>query len=171
MHVGDLARDQRGIRHGRDPQRHVDPLVDEVDIAILQPQVERHLGVFLDIVVDGRRQRRLPEIARRRNPQQAARLGRLVGDRRIEVIELLQQCAGFAIIGLACLGEAQLARGAVHQPHAQIIFEVGHIFAEQRLGASMLPRCSGKPAGIKDLNESADAGKVLRHDCPFTLAT
>jgi hypothetical protein len=32
----------------------------------------------------------------------------------------------------------------------------------------MLPRSSRKPAGIKDLNESADSGEVLRHGAPFT---
>jgi hypothetical protein len=35
----------------------------------------------------------------------------------------------------------------------------------------MLARGSRKATRIKDLNESTDAGEILRHGTPFTLAT
>jgi hypothetical protein len=105
------------------------------------------------------------------NADEAARFGRLVRDGGIEIVELLQQRAGFAVVRLARLRQAQLARRAVHQPHSEIILEVGHILAEQCLGASMLARCRRKTTGIEDLNEGTDAGEILRHGTPFTLAT
>ena len=162
-HVCDLPRDKRGIRHRGDTQRHIDPLIDKIDISILEPQIEVHIREFLQELEDGRRQRPFAEIAWRRNAQQAARRCRLIGNRGVEIVELLQQLAGFAVIGLARLGQRQLAGRPVHQPHAEIVLEIGHVFAEQRLRPPILPGRRGKPAGVKHLHEGPDAREILCH--------
>ena len=165
-HIGDLAGDERGIGQRRYTQRHVDPFIDEVDIAVLQSEIEGHFRVFEHELKDGRRQGSLAEIARRRHPQQPARRGRLIRNRGIEIIELLQQLARLAIIRLPRLGQRQLARCAVHQAHPEIVLEVGNIFRQQCLGAPVLSGRGRKPTGIEHLHEGTDAGQVLGHLTP-----
>ena len=80
-----------------------------------------------------------------------------------EIVELLQQQARLAVIGLAGFGEAELAGGPVHQPDAEIVLEVGDIFRQQRLGAPVLPRRGREPASIEHLHEGPDTGEVLAH--------
>ena len=105
------------------------PFVDEVDEAVLEPQIDRDHRVLGDEGEDRRRQRRLAQIARRRDPHQPARLGGLVGDRGVEIVELLQQLAGLAVIGLARLGEASLRVVRFISRTPEIVLEVGDILA------------------------------------------
>ena len=164
LRVADLARDQRRVLRRADPEREIDPLFDEIDEPILQPEIERHLCVRHQKFENRRRKDHLPEIARCRDPQQPARCLRLVEDRRIELVELRQHLARLAVVRLPRLRQAELACRAVHQPHAQIILEVGDVFAQQRLRPPVLPRRRGKSARVEDLNEGADAGEVLQHE-------
>ena len=77
-----------------------------------------------------------------------------------EIVDLLQDFGGGAVIGVAGLGQRKLPGRAIEQQRAELVLQFAHIFGQQRLGAPDRAGGGGKSFGIDDIDEGAYAGQV-----------
>ncbi len=91
--VRELARDQAGVLHFRDAHRDVESLVDQVDEAIVQPEVQLDGRIGGGEGEDAASERPVAEGAGRRDTQQPRRLAVAVAHHVLEVVHPLQDLA------------------------------------------------------------------------------
>ena len=115
----DAPRDQRLGGRRADPDREVEALLDEVDHAIGELDVETKLRMLRPERRDRRRDMPLPERGRAGELQRAARCERACGDRSLGLFEIGQQLHGPLVERLAALGQRELAGRAIEQPHVR----------------------------------------------------
>ncbi|MNV83545.1 hypothetical protein D3C71_1773590 [compost metagenome] len=109
------------------------------------------------------------KIGRCGHPHQAA--GLLVA--RCQVLARVHQAidsAGAAVIkGLPRSGERQVAGGALHQPGAQLCFQVLHAAAEGVGWHAQAARCLGKAAIAHHLHKGGHVVEVQHGDIPYEI--
>ena len=85
-HVADRRADSVEIGKRADPQGDVDPLVDEVDVAVVQHQLDLDAGMRVEEARDDRRDVAAAELHRRGDAQQPAHRRVARADRRRLVV-------------------------------------------------------------------------------------
>ena len=128
---GEAADDQARIGRRRQPDRDVESLVDHVDGALAHRQIDLHFGIggekFGD---DGRNV--LHDMGGGIDAQRAARRRLLGAGDVVGLFDVGKDLNAAVVIGLADLGEADLARGALKQPRAEPVFERLDMVAHHR---------------------------------------
>ena len=120
-HMADRPRRQGGIGQRADAQCHIDALVDQVEVAVAQHQLDLHAVMGVEEARDDRRDVAAAELHRRGDAQQALhrRVGRtrgrglVVGDQRPRPV--VERAAGLA--------GRQPARRAIDQAEADAVLE------------------------------------------------
>ena len=120
----DAAPLQRRILRLAQKERQVDPVRDDVDIAVRQPQPDFDAGIFVAEPRHQGRDQPPPQPQRRRDPQGAMRIARKPRNDRLGLVQGLDHPARAVIEGAPHLGRDQLAGGAVQQPHAEARLEI-----------------------------------------------
>ena len=131
-HLAQRPHDQRWRRIRRRAQRHVVPFLDQIDEAVLQPQVDQHFRIALPV-----RDENIGELARREPAgrghfQHALRMRRLRADRGFRRLQDVERLTALLVVHAAGFGEAQVARRPVEQAHAQLAFEIRDVLARHR---------------------------------------
>jgi hypothetical protein len=122
---GQPARHQpRVVQLGTQPQRHIETFADRIEQAVFHHQVQRQLRMLLQEAWQQRRQRAQRERLRRIDAQAPGHVATLFGDAAFQCVQLVEQAAAFAVIGVAGLGQAHAACGPLQQHHAQVGFSV-----------------------------------------------
>ncbi|MCY1549303.1 hypothetical protein D9M68_854650 [compost metagenome] len=93
--------------------------------------------------------------------QGAARFALHLGHRVGRGLGRFAQRLAMAQIGLADLGERELARGALQQAHTELRFQPGHAARQPRLGQAQRPASSREAAALHDLGEQEHVVQVL----------
>ena len=78
----------------------------------------------------------------RNDRERALGLVVLATDRRVLLLDLIEQALRELEVALALLGEADGASGAVDQPYAELALELGDVARDQRAGDA---RASARP--------------------------
>ena len=105
----------------------------QVQLVILQDEMELHLRVEVDELVDARRQPRRAEPDGGGHPQHAGGQVAGIGQPRLYGVELHHHLAGGAEQVLALLGQHQTAGMPVEQRHPEFLLERRHLPAHRRL--------------------------------------
>ena len=107
-----------------DADRGIEPLLDQVDRPVEQHQPRRHVGKGAQELGHDRQHMQPPEQHRRRDGELAARRAPLPGRRLLDLGQVREHAPRAAEEALAHVGQADRARGAVEQPHAEARLEV-----------------------------------------------
>jgi hypothetical protein len=86
-------RDHRGVRQLADPQGHIDPLLDEVGVAVQQDQIHRNGRIGFKIGVDNRPQDFLAADRRSGDRQSAARSRAFIQDAQVRLLQIDQDAS------------------------------------------------------------------------------
>jgi hypothetical protein len=145
-----VALDELGLARRRHADGHVGLAHAEVELAVVEHQVEAHVGIELEELLDARRQ-----------PQRAQRHGRGHLEQPFGPIlafaelglghrQLGEDVVGRAVEQLALLGEDEAAGMAVEEGDAEALLERAHLPAHRRLGE--VQRLAGvrEAAGLGD---------------------
>ena len=129
---GQLAGDQARVQVIAGANRQIDAFIHQIDRAIEHLQVDTDLRVKPHIVGDGRRQLRLAERGADADAQQPpwCITGHIHGG--LHVVGQFQQLPTARQGFIAGGGQAQLARGAVHQACPHPFFKFGQIARNHR---------------------------------------
>ena len=154
-----LARHQRGGRRRAEAQRDVEALAHQVAELVARDELERELRMPLDEAVDVRRQQQPRGEGVDVDAQPALHRARGAAGARHRVLDAEHQRIDAGVELAALVGQAQRARGAVEQPHADARLEPrdGPAHARGR-DAQRIGRL-GEAAAVDDGGEHADVGK------------
>jgi len=121
-----LARDQRRVARLADLDGNVDALLQRIDITRGQLHLRTDLRVLAHEFAQHPAQKQLAKPDGRADPQQAGRRLLQLHHRLLGLGEVEHDLPAALVIGLPHLGQAQLARGAVEQAHAQPCLQLLH---------------------------------------------
>ena len=132
-HIAQFATDQRRVGQLTDAQRDIKPLLNRINLLAGHPHIELYCRMRLLKTRDQGPHRRHHQGLRQRDPQRALRLfacrrrgcSRLLGD-VLEVFAVFMKT-------FARLGQAQPVRRAIHQLHAELLFQHGNVTTHHRL--------------------------------------
>ena len=157
--VADRPHDQAGRGLVGDPQRQVERLPRQVDLAVRQVQVEDDLRIALPIAGQ-----QAGEIAGgapdgRGEPQRPARFFVALPQGGGGAVEGVERIAAVLEVDGARLGEADVPAAAVQQPGAHLPLEVGHVLARHGRRDVHALGCGGEAAAFRDMPEDPQAGQ------------
>ncbi len=124
---GQAPGDQIRIKIIAGANRQIDAFIDQIHRAVEHLQIDTHAGVKPDVRRDRIGQLRLAKRGADADPQQSAR--RVIGfaDGGLHVVRQVDHLPAAREDFTAGGGQAQLARGAVHQPRANPVFQLRQI--------------------------------------------
>ena len=128
----DPPRHQARIRQGADAQRHVEAVVDQVDEAVVEREIDVDLRKAGEEFRQRRREVQEAEAHRRADLEPPARARLKLAERAVGVVEIGENAAHPLEIGAAGLGQVQRARGAVEEPRAELGLERPDVSADRR---------------------------------------
>ncbi len=147
--------------HRADAHRRVESLVDQVDHAIRQLELELHRRVLAHELRDGGREVLGAERHGSGQAQRAARNGGAFRRGRLRFLEVGEELDRPLVKRAPGLRQRDPARRAVEKAHAELRLEVGH---EPRHGRHRHPeprRSPGEAAGLDDASERCDRVKSI----------
>jgi len=148
----DLAGDQAPVGQVAEADGQVDAVAHEIGAAVGQLQLYLDAGMAAVEQRDGRRDVAAPEAQRRVHLQQAARLGLPAGDQAVQFVEIAEDAARVLQVELAFGGQADAARAAPQQPHAQPALQLRQPLADGRRRHAQLARRAGHAARAHQLD-------------------
>ncbi|GCC47396.1 hypothetical protein chiPu_0031598, partial [Chiloscyllium punctatum] len=157
---GDAAHDQAGIRRRQHAHREIVVLVDQVDIALADREVDLDLRIGRQ-ELDDRGRQELRQMGVGVDAQRAARHRLQCAGDVVGLLDVGEDMDAAVVIGLADLGEADLARGAVEQSGTEAIFQRLHVVAHHCRGHVELAAGRGEAAGINDPDERGQTGQAI----------
>jgi hypothetical protein len=161
------ARRQSFIRQGAEADRQIETVFDQVDRAV------GHLHLHLDLRVaprelgDDRRDSRAAETERGVQAQQALGRSAAADDRILHLTDTGQDSRRVREVGFALIGQADAARGAVDQAHAQARFQLRQALCGGRRGQVERARSRSQRAVTRDQHEEIHLGGCV----PLGLGT
>ena len=153
-----------------DPHGSVEALVDEIDEAVGQLDVESHLRIPRHEFGD--RDREMPR-AERDAAGQAQRAARDHGPGaggRLRFLEIREQQHGALVERAADLGQRQRARRAIEQPCVEMRLELGHVARDRRHGDAEAVGRPREASRFDDFNEGLDRMKSIHTRRPSARA-
>ena len=123
-HAADLAGDQVRLWQRADAHGQVEAVLDQVHLAVAERNIELHLRVGLRVGADDRREPVLAVRERDRHPQHALRRARHVASHLLGFLHVMHDLHAAIIKGAPRFRQAQAPGGAVHQPRAQVLFQL-----------------------------------------------
>ena len=136
--IHDAAHAQRRILDDAKAEGKVDAFLEDVDIVVRQAQAHLDVGILLVKIGDAGRDEPAAEAKRRGHADDALGLAGNRGDRRLRILDRLDDAPGAAIEDLAVLGRRQLPGRAVEKPHAEIFLQLLHAVARHRRGYAQI---------------------------------
>jgi hypothetical protein len=115
--------DEAGIPQVCDAHREIEAFSDDIDEGVGQDQLDADHRVGVEERLEMRRDVQPPERGRRRDPQRAARLAGAAGHPGFGFLDRAEDRHHAFVEALACLGQRELARGALEQAHAQPVLQ------------------------------------------------
>ena len=149
-------------------QRRIVSLFNQVNLPVLEVPIRTNHR----IAREERRQQRhnVRDAERRRHAdfQHAGRLAAIVRDGRDRCLQRIQIAADFHEKALACLGQRELARRALEQPHAEIAFQQRNVPADRGGRQRKTPRGRGEAARFGAADKRLEVGEgfhpeILKH--------
>jgi hypothetical protein len=147
-HEAHPRRHQAAVGQRADPHRHVDVRVDQVDVAVGERESHVDLRVAGQALDHDRQHVQAAEGDRCGHDQLAAGRGVFPGRGPLGLGHLLQDAPAGRHIGLAGVGERQLAGGAHQQPRAEPRFQLGNLAADCRQRRAEPASRSGETAAL-----------------------
>jgi hypothetical protein len=153
---------QRAVLDGRaHAQRDVDALLDQVDRPVDHPHVDAHRRVERHELRHQLRQAAVRHGHRHAQAHQPAGLGLHLRHRLGRGLRRVAHGGGVAQVDFAGRRERQPPRAALHQLHAQALFQVGHAPRQARLGNAQRPAGGRKAAALGHFGEKNHVVEVL----------
>jgi hypothetical protein len=149
-HLADVARNQRRIRQVTDPHRQVDALFHQVDHAIRQPQVDRDLGIALQIGRHDRADMKPSKAVRGGHHQPPARFCPFALGRDFGLLDVGEDPAGALQIACADVGQGDRPRGPLQQAGAETLLQRRDQPRHARRRQPEFARGRGKPLQVGD---------------------
>ena len=160
----EAAGDQRRVDQRPGAQRQIEPLRDKVDPPGRQNHIDLHLRVASQEFgeqVGGE----AGVVAAGGEPDRAGDLVAEIGDRGAGVRQAVQRRPGPLEVEAPRLGQHQLARAPLQQPHAQRRLQCAHPAADRRLRQPQLPRGGGEAAALHHPHEGGHLVQVEAVRC------
>ncbi len=151
-----LDADQAGVGQFADADGAVDALVHQVDQAVGEVEVDRHLGVGIEELHDQRRDVPAAEAGRRGEAQMAARLDAAQAHRRLGIAEFAQYALAILEVGAALEGQRHAPRRAQQQLDAEARFQRIQAAAHHPRRHALGGRGGGQAAAVGHGNEGFD---------------
>ena len=160
---GQAPRHQRAVGQVADPDRHVDPLLHQVQEAVGEVHVDHQARMAAQEFRQRGGDGDPPEKCRYRHPQEPRRC-RGAGKCGPRLLQVAQDAAGIGQEGLPLWCQGQAPRRPVHQPGPQILFQRGQARAGGGRREVQVPPRLGQAAGMGGSHEQ---GKIAGlHDAP-----
>ena len=150
-----------------DPDREIDPFLDQVDERVGHAEIDPERRIAGQELGQGRGDVQAAERHRRAQAEHAARLGLELRDREPGVVDLGQDPLAALVIEPPGLGQAELARGAVEQAHAELVLERADAARHRRGRQAQTARGRGEAAAFDHLGEQAHAGEGVHLEPPY----
>lgn len=148
-HAADLAGDEVGLRHRTNPDRQVEAVLDQIDLAVAERNIQLHLRVGLGVGADDRGKLVLPVRQRDRYLEHALGHARHVAGDAFGLVDIHHDL-GAALIELAAgFSEAEPARRAIEQARAEMFFQLLNLLGSHRPGNIQLA-CGCREAAALD---------------------
>jgi len=159
--LGDTARGHVGIRHRPHAQRHIDALVDQVHMSIVEHQLDLEVRVF------GEERRQFgndvepPEADRRRHTKLAGETAGAAARGQHGLVGFLDRPLRPLIENAASLGRDHAARRTQQQTDSQPVLKLDDSLRNGRLSDTLRPRHRRKRAGVDDTHEELQSRKPV----------
>ncbi len=163
-HMAHRPRRQRRIGKRTDARRHVDALLDQVDVAVVQQQLDLHARVGIEELRDERRDVAAAELDRRGHAQQTTHR-RLAGARSRGLI-VLHEGSRLVVERPAGLGGRKAARRAIDQPDADTVFQGRERASHGRWRAPQSRGGAHQAALLDDAHEDAELVQTVHRILP-----
>ena len=144
-----------------DAHRDVEALVDEIDDAVGQLDVEAHVGMALGEFGDRGREIVRAEGDAAGEAQRAARHDSSGAGRRFGLVEIGEELYAALVKGAAGLGERKAAGRAVEQARAEVRLELGHVPRHRRHRHAEPVGGAREAAGLDDPGEGIDGVEAV----------
>src|SRR5258706_15132578 len=153
-HVADLAADQVRVLQIADAKCQVETFFNRIDLETRYPHVELHRGMDLLKARNKTPDRRDDQRLRQSYSQQPLRLFARRGGKRGGLPGDVFEVLAIEIKALACLGQTQTVRRAIHELHVERFFEYRYVPADHRLRQIQPRRRLGEAARLHDRREA-----------------
>ena len=163
------AGDQSGVRERTYPKRRLHVLVDQVDEAIGQEEVDFDLGMVAHVAGDHRGETMRAECHGRADAQATVRLGAACAGERVSRFNLRQHDAAAFVVGATRLGQALAPGRAVEQAHTELRLQRGDVAGDHLRREAERARCGGEGACVGGCDEHGHAGEPIQH-CVCSVA-
>ena len=157
----DASRHERPLPRCSDTDGEIEPLVDEVDRAIGEIEVECKLRVRGRECGDRRSEMELAKRHATGQAQRPPRHDRRRAHGRFGLLEVGEQLDAALVKCLASLGEGQPPGGAVEQSHVEMLLELGDLPRDRRRRQAQALGRPRKAAQFHDLDEGVGGGETV----------
>ena len=166
LDLADPARHERGVHQRAQADAQVGALLDQVDHAVGDGELDLHLGVARKEVRQRRRELVHAERGADVHAQQPARLGAEARDLVLRLGDVGEDALAAMEIGLALGCQGEPARRAIEQAHAEAVLQARHQLGDRRGREAEVARGDGKAA---QLDRAHEGGHIARatHLCRF----
>ncbi len=151
LHLADALGHQGRIAQHADPDRAVDAFADQVDEAIARADAHVQHRVQLQEFGQARNELAARQLLRHVDPD-GARAG--AGEQAIHVVQLAQKAGAALQVNSALDRQADLARGALEQPRAQVLLDAVDRIGDRRAWQAELFRSLRKALALRDSLEN-----------------
>ena len=158
--IRDLSDAQVAVLGLAQEERQVQPFGRQVDLPVRQAQTQADLGVVGQELRHQRRDQPPPDAQGGRHVKRSAQVLGDIGDLRLGGFDGGQDLGRAAIEGLPLFRGRQAARGALEQPHAQVILKLGNPRRRHRRRDPQIAPRGGHAAQFIDTNEGADIVEI-----------
>src|SRR5690606_31498252 len=154
----DAPRDEAGVSEVGDAQRDIDALLQKIDGAVAQGEIDGYVGITRQERRQDRTDMADPEGHRRADAQPAA--GRSSGAAHLTfgLGHVIQDARAPLIIGSSRLREAEAPRGPVEEAYAQPLLKPRYLLARRSTGNTKVARRRRKSFEFDDPPEDPHGG-------------
>src|SRR5690606_10932471 len=100
---------------------------------------------------------------RRGEAQPATRAALQLADRILRLVQFVGDALAVVEVDVACLGQAQLASGAVQELRAEACLQVLHLAADRGLGEAQCTCCADEAAVLDHFHEDQGVVEIAGH--------
>ncbi len=137
-----------------DPDREIDAVLDEVDHAVGQPEVDADVAVALQVGGHHAADMQPAEADRRRDDELPLRPGALARDGVLRLPDIGQDPPRALQVARAGVGQRHLPRGPLQQPRAETVLQRGNQPRDARRRQAKPARRGGKTPQVGHGDES-----------------
>ncbi len=140
--------------------RHIDALVDQIDDAVVEIEIELDLGIEADEARhDG--QKKMIADQRQAEAQPAARGGDGSGERSLRILEIVKHTAAALVKQPPLLRQPYAARRALEEPHADLPLQRRHGLADVSRRQAKHASGGDEAAEIGGFHEGRQAAELI----------